>query len=236
MLYFNCLIWDKKEWAFLENNKIISILQKSALFSHAEFSHLESFVLRDDCQTIHLREAETLKNSTRALCVLLKGSAEVHSTDTEKTVILRLLKAGDVFGAAALFCQDPQPISTIVAVEPSEILLFTESAVRELIEQDRTVMNAYLKFLSDRVCFLNRKIACFTAGTALRRLALWLAAEEHDEIILPASLSVFSDMLDIGRASLYRAFDSLEENGLIKKEGRRIRILNRERLLLQCNK
>ena len=88
-----------------------------------------------------------------------------------------------------------------------------------------------LSFLAGRVCFLNRKIQCFTAGSAERRLALWLLSEEEEVITLPSSLTTLSDMLDIGRASLYRALDKLEGDGLIRRNGREITLLSQENIL-----
>jgi CRP-like cAMP-binding protein len=85
--------------------------------------------------------------------------------------------------------------------------------------------------LAGRVRFLNRKIQCFTAGSAERRLALWLLSEEEEVITLPSSLTTLSDMLDIGRASLYRALDKLENSGLISREGRNIALLSPDEIL-----
>ncbi|MBQ5661825.1 MAG: winged helix-turn-helix domain-containing protein, partial [Clostridia bacterium] len=48
---------------------------------------------------------------------------------------------------------------------------------------------------------------------------------------LNTSITSLSELLDIGRASLYRAFDKLCEDGLIEKDGRRIRIPDTEALL-----
>ena len=80
----------------------------------------------------------------------------------------------------------------------------------------------YLDFLSGRIRFLNRKIGYLTAGSAERRLALYLASFQKQELVLKDSISSLSELLDIGRASLYRAFDALEEQGLIRREGRSI--------------
>ena len=67
--------------------------------------------------------------------------------------------------------------------------------------------------------------------SAERRLALWLISEESNTVTLPASLSAFSDMLDIGRASLYRALDKLEGEGLIRREGRKITVISQDEIL-----
>ena len=52
-----------------------------------------------------------------------------------------------------------------------------------------------------------------------------------DEITLTVSLSDLSELLDVGRASLYRAFDRLTADGFLQKDGRTVRLIDREAML-----
>ncbi|MBQ8342461.1 MAG: Crp/Fnr family transcriptional regulator [Clostridia bacterium] len=167
----------------------------------------------------------------RHLCVLLEGHAAVFSADSGRNVILREIKAPAVFGAASLFCPGEAPLSRIEARTPCRALLFAPDAITALMDRDSSFRNAYLTFLAGRVQFLNRKILCFTAGSAERRLALWLTLEENNTVTLPASLTALADMLNLGRASLYRALDKLEGDGLIRREGRVITLISQDELL-----
>lgn len=158
----------------------------------------------------------------RELGILLEGDAEIQSLDSERSVILRKISAPTVFGAATLFCTDDKPLSRILVKDAAKVLYLSAHAVNDLFDSDVSFREAYLTFLSDRVGFLNKKIRCFTAGSAVRRLALWLVSEESDRITLNASIATLGDMLSISRASLYRAFDQLEQEGLIRRNGREI--------------
>ena len=44
------------------------------------------------------------------------------------------------------------------------------------------------------------------------------------------SISDIAVMLNMGRASLYRALDKLSAEGIISKDGRRIKIINKSKL------
>lgn len=167
----------------------------------------------------------------RLLGVLLEGRLEIQSSDHGRSVILRELRAPGIFGAAALFCEEEAPFSSIHAKCSSRILWISLEAVRALLAEDAPFREAYLTFLAGRVRFLNRKIRCFTAGSAERRLAMWLLSEEGESVTLPASMTALADMLDIGRASLYRALDKLVEDGLILRDGRQITVLSQENIL-----
>jgi len=54
----------------------------------------------------------------------------------------------------------------------------------------------------------------------------YLSSFEKTEVCLEDSLSSLSELLDVGRASLYRAFDRLTADGYLIKEGRKIILLN----------
>ena len=86
--------------------------------------------------------------------------------------------------------------------------------------------------LSERILFLNKKIYLLSSGTAEQRLASFLLdnVPEGSMSELPMPLNMLSLALNVSRASLYRAFDSLTQDGVIEKEGKKVCINNAERL------
>ena len=78
---------------------------------------------------------------------------------------------------------------------------------------------------------MNLKIGYLTAGSAERRLALYLYSLGKREFRLTDSISALSELLDIGRASLYRAFDRLREDGFLQKDGRNLCLLDPDAML-----
>ena len=215
----------------MTTKQVIDLLLGTPLFSKCDRTRLASIV-EGYAQIVPLAQGEALCESfSKKLGVLLDGTADIYSADQGKSLLLRTLSKTDAFGVAGLFAKGEQPLSRIEASTQCQLLLFSAEAIRSLLAQDPGFLDAYLSFLAGRVQFLNRKIRCFTAGSAERRLALWLAAEESEHISLPSSLTALSDMLDIARASLYRALDKLEQEGLITRTGREITIPSREAIL-----
>lgn len=168
--------------------------------------------------------------TSRSVGMLLSGKAAVTTPDPSKVVLLRYLNEGDLFGIANLFTMQPY-VSVIRAVGTCKLLCIPELAIRALLETDHTFMYAYLSFLSGRICFLNKKIGYLTAGSAERRLALYLLSLGQSPVTLPLSISALAEVLDVGRASLYRAFEHLTEDGFLKKEGRVFHLSDTEKML-----
>ena len=86
----------------------------------------------------------------------------------------------------------------------------------------------YVRFLSDRIRFLNSKIATFTADSAKSKLMRYLVSQAElqnnpeGNVVLPVSCQKLAESLNIGRASLYRAFEQLENDGLIRRSGKAV--------------
>ncbi len=182
---------------------------------------------KHDCRTVDFEDGEIIlsqNQTSHKAGIFLSGEAVATTADDSKNALLRFFEAGDFFGIANLFTNEDY-VSAIRAKKKCRVFFFTEEAIRELLETNQIFLYNYLGFLSGRICYLNRKIRYLTAGSAERRLALYLSSFQKEIVELDASLSSLSELLDIGRASLYRAFDTLIADGYIEKNGRTIRLL-----------
>ncbi len=185
------------------------------------------------CYTRTFLDGETILSPSSPqplMGLILTGGATVKTKDPSKNTLLRTLQAGDVFGVSNLFSKEPF-VSNITATKECCVFILPREAVRALMTENPVFLERYLSFVCGRVCYLNKKIGYLTAGSAERRLALYLASFESEEILLSASLSSLSDLLNLGRASLYRAFDRLSIDGYIQKDGRRITLLKKDAML-----
>ena len=149
---------------------------------------------------------------------------------------MRFISPGDAVGVAGLFAAKA-PETQIIACGDgkSEMFFIGREAFEQLMneESDGQFRTNLIKFLSDRVTFLNSRIDCVTGGSAERRLALFIKNSPVDSsgcVSLGMSMTALAHALDIGRASLYRAFDSLQSDGIITRDGDRITVLSRDAL------
>ncbi len=175
-------------------------------------------------------------DSDNCLCLLWSGKARVYarSSDSAHTALLRTMHAGALFGVHCIFNADMPPQSTIVANAECSVLLIPSSLWEEILMSHQETMKRYLRFLTQRIEFLNQKIQYLTAGCAERRLALYLVSQiSEDETPTRLDISAVSlaDLLDLGRASLYRAMDRLTEDGYLTRDGHEYTLHNRDSLL-----
>ena len=206
---------------------------KTSLFDGIDTAKAETVFAEYGAQSVVFGDGEIIlspQTEKKAVGIILSGQASVTTPDPSRKTLLRFLDAGSAFGIASLFSDEPY-ISVIRAHGACRVFLLPEDAVRCLLETDSAFLYRYLGFLSGRIRFLNRKIGYLTAGSAERRLALYLVSLGKETVRLDASISSLSELLDVGRASLYRAFDRLTEDGYLQKSGRTLTLLDADGML-----
>lgn len=226
----------KAETSEKAKNELILFIKSVDIFASLDGDTLSDLV---DERQIFIKEylpGEIIYDSSLASesidpAVIMQGSATVFSSDEDREVCLRVLNVGGLFGVANLFADTDTFISTVKAEKKCTVVFIKQASFRMLLERETNFMYAYFHFLTNRIAFLNRKIRQFTAGSAERRLAIYLdTISEQDSFVLPFNYSKLCEMIDVGRASLYRALDNLTEKGIISRVGKSITIIDRAAL------
>ncbi len=215
------------------SEKDLNKIMETELFCDSSPETVREILAATGCYSMRFSDGETVLSPATAekkAGVLLSGHGVISTPDPTKQMLLRFLEKGEVFGIANLFTDDPF-VSLIQAHGEAKVFFLTEDAIRRLLESDHAFLYRYLGFLSGRIRYLNRKIGYLSAGSAERRLAIYLFSIGQREFRLPVSISALSDLLNVGRASLYRAFDRLENDGHLIKNGRSFFLPDPETLL-----
>jgi CRP-like cAMP-binding protein len=128
---------------------------------------------------------------------------------------------------ATLFYEDEEYPSEITAESAMRIAVLPKELVEDAFEKYPEFAKAYAVLLSQKIHFLNEKLSAFSEGEAHEKLLRWILsiADGRDEFDLPCSVSKLASMVGIGRASVYRAFDQLTEEGKIIREGKKIKLI-----------
>ncbi|MGN1195160.1 MAG: Crp/Fnr family transcriptional regulator [Acutalibacteraceae bacterium] len=211
-----------------------NVLKNADIFSSADEALLRNALTDSDIEKISYKKGEIIYSSEvfhDCIGIIISGKASVSKKDGD--VIVNRLSDGDIFGAAALFLSREYFINVITAMVKTQVIYVGKAAIRQLMQLDSGFSLGFIRYLSERIFFLNKRIVSFTGGTAESRVARFLLSSLGDykvfEIDRPMSQLAVS--LDIGRASLYRAFDKLTESGAIEKNGKLIRLVNKETLV-----
>ncbi len=163
------------------------------------------------------------KSGESALHILLAGSAAVYRIGTDgKEQLCHRLGTGDAFGAATLF-SDNLTVSIVVAESSCVVQCLPQTVLLDLIHRFPLISENLIRFLTDRIRYLNRSLNGLRGGTAAQRLWTFLEAraDRTGTVELP-SMAAVAAALDMGRTSLYRAFEELEQNGALTRRGKTV--------------
>lgn len=160
----------------------------------------------------------------RALGVVLQGRAEAVAARRDSAV-LNAFGPGAVFGAASLFGGKAY-VARVRAAADCRVQFLPEDTLRAWFAAEPQMALNYMAFLTDRVRFLNGRIAVYTSQGASGKLYSWLCANGDGDGALPKlSMTKLAAALNMGRTSLYRAFDELERQNLLVRKDGKVRVI-----------
>ena len=212
----------------MSRENIAEIIMATPLFKGLDAS--VSHKAAQSAQVLEFAAGEavfTEGGSVPGLGVLISGKAEVHKTAGGKKVFMSLLEPGAMLGAAGLFQNGAATVTEVIAAKPCTLAFIGEEELKELMGENIDLAFNYMRYLTGRIRFLTSRIESIASPNASEKLMNYLALNSVDDrLTLPMGYTALADALCIGRASLYRAMDAMENDGRIKREGRTIYILN----------
>ena len=201
-------------------------MSKIPLFNGLTDAEIQSIVNDSECEQAQYKADSVVYSADEfrhAVGIILSGKAVAKSAD-DSGVIVRCLSKGDCFGVAAVFANGDKPyVSSITAKTDCTVLFMPESVISRFISQYKNFAVNYIRFLTGRIQYLNRLVNAYSSPNVETKLARFIAAYvDGEDVPFDLNMTSLSKSLGIGRASLYRALDSLEAGGVIKRDSKRI--------------
>ncbi len=172
----------------------------------------------------------SVENFSYEVGIIMKGSARVIKKETG--VLMSTLEEGDIFGCASLFSGRDYYVNNIIAVKDCKVIFIDKETVEAIMISDHGFSLSFIRYLSDRLYYLNTRILTFTGSSVESRVANYLYGcfKRIGDDSINLSLSKLAFSVDVARASLYRALDKLSEGGAIEKNGKTIKLVNEHKL------
>ena len=162
------------------------------------------------------------------VCIISSGSAVIkRKSGSDGEINVKTVSSGGIFGVASVFGKWHDIKSSVIAKEKCELYILNEEILQKIFILHPTVCFNYIKFLSDRIRFLNARIDTFSAESTAKKLYEYLLNLSGDtqSVRLEISLSELARRLGVGRSSLYRDMSFLENEGLISRSGKTFKIV-----------
>ena len=203
------------------------------LFIGIARDELAALLTREGIAVGHFARGETIyapQGFSRSLGIILGGSASVRKKEGDASMFMSMLAGNDLFGAALLFSDEDDYVAYIVAEQSTWALLIPEACFRDMMRENHTLAENYMRYLTARIRFLSGRIDGFVRPGCEERVLRFLRQRaESGNMPEKLNMSALAEALCISRASLYRVLDSLEERNAICRNGRQIELVEGEK-------
>ncbi len=201
----------------------ISVLQQTDLFSAVSAEKLMQLLVSSAQVRKFPKDAVLYSPESTEKCigVLLTGEARV----LKDYVTVSVLKQGMHFGAVVLYNDAERFVNTITAKTACKVLFFEKSGIDRLMQTTPQFAVEYVRYLSNRIYFLNAKIEAYTAPCGAEKLLQYLLSIcDENGLVSGVPVTELSRQINVSRAGIYRALDSLSADGKLQHSGKKIKL------------
>ena len=213
------------------SNARITMVKKSALFAGLDAKTTEKMLSDPSVSTETYSQGAYLMRKddpVHRLGILTRGQAVAERRSKDGMMHMSRLDPPDLFGAASLFNDQGVFVLDIRCVTDCEAILIPEETLMRWFGESQSVLRNYLRYLSKRIRFLNHRLDALSKNTVPAKLMSHFLSVECRGVIRVKSYTELAESLCLSRATLYRALDSLCKENKIRREGKRIYLLEED--------
>ena len=206
-----------------------SFLKKTFLFKGIDEDEIDSILENVNIEEKSYQRADAIYSPNvfeRKIGFVYRGECTVSRQSGGTPVPLNAIKECDSFGIVTVFSDRDEFPTLVKAKVPSTIIFFSGEDIRSLIRLDSRIAINVIEFLTAKINFMNDKVAAFSGGCVEEKLAAYLIGlkRKYGSCEFDFNKKKSAETLNCGRASLYRAIASLETEGYISFENKKIYI------------
>lgn len=173
----------------------------------------------------------------RELLLVLEGDISAEIQDLSgKTIKIETLSAGAVIASGVLFAADNTLPVSLNAHSTVKLLAVPKKAVISLCHRHQKFLENLLSDTGDKIIFLAEKIRLLKFASLEEKLAGYLLhqsiKQKNDRVSLIYNLKQLADLFGVARPSLSRVFSQLYAQGILLRDRKFIKILDKDKLRL----
>jgi len=207
------------------------------LFNNMSKEEHDAFLERNVKAKISFRKGETVVRQGEVinyLYLLVEGVVRTQMITQEGNILeIELLEAVMPLAPAFIFANNNKYPVDVVAMEPCTFLKIAKSDWQnEMVHNEKLMIN-FLTLNSNMAVFLTMKLQMISLKSLKYKLTIFLLEKttpEKNYFILKRTRTQLSEYFGVQRPSLARIIKELEDEGIIKTDGRVVTVLDRNKL------
>ena len=209
------------------NKEHLDFLTEVFLFKSIEHKTLESILTKYSFSLKNFTKGEIIFSSDfheEKIGFVFSGECMVERLrDANDSVSLNTLKRCSSFGILSVLSPESEYPTQIVCSRNAAVLFLDGNDFKSMIKTYPEISYNVIEFLTSRIAFLNKKIVTFSEKSTEKKLASYLLAKYRESgRKIKISRTKLASELGIGRASVYRDLDALQQKCLIEIQQKEI--------------
>ena len=220
------------------DKEIITLLEGCPLFTGLQGEEIERLLSISAARIRQFYSNELVAQAGEQvffLNIVVSGSVKGEMTDASGKVI----KIEDILPPRPLapaFLFGPQnryPVQ-ITANEKATLLSVPRDDFLKMMQAHERVLRNFINILSGRAQFLSTKLRFLSFSTLREKISRYLLDltrdQGSDHLLIPLSQYQLSELFGVARPSVGRILGELNQEGIIRSDGKQVVILDMERL------
>jgi len=211
-----------------------TVLENSTLFQGVEANVLRGYLEETPHHIQCYDKEETifhLMNPALRIGIILKGRVEAQkSFPNGSQVNVSVRGPGEMIGPAAVFSKSQRYPCDIVALEPATLMMLRKEDLLSLMQKDVKILQNFTSEIASATYMLQQRLELLSYSGIAQKAAFWLLMQVRQTgktaVQIPASMSRWAMIMNVSRPSLHREMKKLEEEGIIRYEGKNIYVLD----------
>ena len=214
----------------------IEQIKKGFLFKDIASSEIDKMLSKIDISHMAFERGSVIyspKNAALQIGFVVKGTCEVKRLHSDGSAVpLNILTPPASFGIISVLNEGEDFPTHIIAKTRCEVAFISKEDLHVLIRTSNSVALNVCRFLAGRVAFLNDKVTTFSGTSCEKKLAseLLQTTKKKNCLEFLFNRKRTAEAISCGRASLYRALDTLKTDGIIDYANKKIYIIDLEGL------
>jgi len=169
-------------------------------------------------------------DATQGFYAVLDGAVRVYQVSPKgKEISLEIVGGGSIVAGASLFSDIYHCYAE--ALKESTVCLVRKDPFLEMIQKDIRFASGWIRVLSLEVMYLHGRLGELTLKSPKARIASYILLlcemENADSATLPVHRKSIATLLGMTHETFYRTAKELEDEGMVRFDGQRIKIVNR---------
>lgn len=212
----------------------VGILSRISLFENLPEPLIESIAKITTHRLVEKRETLFMQGMKgEQVFILVQGSVQISTiTDEGKSVVLKMIKPGEIFGEVILFERDTYPVEAMT-LKDSQLFLFKKNEFLRLLEEP-AFRDAFIRIIMMKLRYLTQQVQQVSTLDVVDRLFQFFKEHFGDSKKFTTGFSKKEIASAIGTTAetLSRTIRKLQECGALTWEGKNVTLID----LTMCNK